>query len=278
MLERTAALEALGVTRRAGVWTRLISHALALSRAGLARAGAVPRAGRRRRRCGPSTATATRPRCWPRSAHRRGYPHAGELVAHLEALVARSRGVKPRHLESLLPRLQAECATPQPLADLKAACTRAQDRWEHRVAELDTLEGPEQRTRLPGLPRHLPRRRAELQRTVTLYVGPPNSGKTHAAFERLAQALDGAYLAPLRLLALEGPRPAGGARRAVLAAHRRGERAGATTRAWSRSTIEMVDTNKPDRRGGDRRSADDLRHLARLGLDAGHRRRCRPTR
>jgi ATP-dependent RNA helicase SUPV3L1/SUV3 len=39
---------------------------------------------------------------------------------------------------------------------------------------------------------------------VTLYVGPPNSGKTHAAFERLAQALDGAYLAPLRLLALEG--------------------------------------------------------------------------
>ena len=48
-----------------------------------------------------------------------------------------------------------------------------------------------------GLPRHL-------QRSVKLYVGPPNSGKTHAAFERLAQALDGAYLAPLRLLALEG--------------------------------------------------------------------------
>ena len=43
-----------------------------------------------------------------------------------------------------------------------------------------------------------------LQRRVTLYVGPPNSGKTHAAFERLAQAESGAYLAPLRLLALEG--------------------------------------------------------------------------
>ena len=31
-----------------------------------------------------------------------------------------------------------------------------------------------------------------LQRKVTLFVGPPNSGKTHAAFERLAHALDGA--------------------------------------------------------------------------------------
>lgn len=43
-----------------------------------------------------------------------------------------------------------------------------------------------------------------IDRQVTLYVGPPNSGKTHAAFERLAVAESGAYLAPLRLLALEG--------------------------------------------------------------------------
>ncbi|HET9645702.1 MAG TPA: helicase-related protein, partial [Burkholderiaceae bacterium] len=43
-----------------------------------------------------------------------------------------------------------------------------------------------------------------LKREVTLYVGPPNSGKTHAAFERLAKADSGVYLAPLRLLALEG--------------------------------------------------------------------------
>ncbi|WP_337240009.1 hypothetical protein, partial [Proteus faecis] len=41
-------------------------------------------------------------------------------------------------------------------------------------------------------------------RRVTLFVGPPNSGKTHAAFERLARAESGTYLAPLRLLALEG--------------------------------------------------------------------------
>src|SRR5205085_10747204 len=72
------------------------------------------------------------------------HPHAGELTAHLEALVERSRSNKPRHLDSLLPRLQAECAVPHPadrISELKAACTRAQDRWERRVAELDTLEG-----------------------------------------------------------------------------------------------------------------------------------------
>jgi ATP-dependent RNA helicase SUPV3L1/SUV3 len=54
-----------------------------------------------------------------------------------------------------------------------------------------------------GYPDSFPLAR-KLDRQVTLYVGPPNSGKTHAAFERLALADDGAYLAPLRLLALEG--------------------------------------------------------------------------
>ena len=50
MLERTAALEAMGVTRDAGLWTRLISHALTAVGTRLEGAGAVPRAGRRRRR------------------------------------------------------------------------------------------------------------------------------------------------------------------------------------------------------------------------------------
>ena len=43
-----------------------------------------------------------------------------------------------------------------------------------------------------------------LGRRVQLLVGPPNSGKTHAAFAALAAAESGVYLAPLRLLALEG--------------------------------------------------------------------------
>jgi hypothetical protein len=59
---------------------------------------------------------------------------------------------KAHHLESLLPRLQAECAAPQALAELLAACTRAQDRWEHRVAELDTLQGLNSELAFQGYP------------------------------------------------------------------------------------------------------------------------------
>jgi ATP-dependent RNA helicase SUPV3L1/SUV3 len=40
-------------------------------------------------------------------------------------------------------------------------------------------------------------------RTFEYFVGPTNSGKTHAALEILRAANDGIYLAPLRLLALE---------------------------------------------------------------------------
>lgn len=44
----------------------------------------------------------------------------------------------------------------------------------------------------------------ELRRRLVLHIGPTNSGKTYAAFERLKKADTGSYLAPLRLLALEG--------------------------------------------------------------------------
>ncbi|MBY0236082.1 MAG: helicase, partial [Burkholderiaceae bacterium] len=120
----------------------------------------------------------------------------GELLAHLEALLARSVAGHEEHLDSLLPRLQAECATPQTLPLLKAACTRAQDRWERLVAELNTLAHLNSELAFQGYPDTFDAAR-RLQRSVTLFVGPPNSGKTHAAFERLAQAHDGAYLAPL---------------------------------------------------------------------------------
>ena len=44
----------------------------------------------------------------------------------------------------------------------------------------------------------------ELRRELILHVGPTNSGKTYQAFEALKKADTGYYLAPLRLLALEG--------------------------------------------------------------------------
>ncbi len=43
-----------------------------------------------------------------------------------------------------------------------------------------------------------------LRRKLTLHIGPTNSGKTFAAMEKLKKADTGYYLAPLRLLALEG--------------------------------------------------------------------------
>lgn len=43
-----------------------------------------------------------------------------------------------------------------------------------------------------------------MRRKLVLYIGPTNSGKTYAAMQKLRQADTGYYLAPLRLLALEG--------------------------------------------------------------------------
>lgn len=44
----------------------------------------------------------------------------------------------------------------------------------------------------------------ELKRQIIFHVGPTNSGKTYAALKALEDANTGYYLAPLRLLALEG--------------------------------------------------------------------------
>ena len=43
-----------------------------------------------------------------------------------------------------------------------------------------------------------------LNRKLEFYVGPTNSGKTYNAMQKLKEANSGLYLAPLRLLALEG--------------------------------------------------------------------------
>lgn len=202
MLERSAALEQMAVSRRAGVWTRLIRHTLTLSEPGwtvpvLFRVPVNADAVWAFFRSGDAAALLAA--LGPPPQH----PEAAAVLAHLESLLARSRALSPQHLPSLLPRLQAECTAPLPLAEFKAACSRAQDRWEHHASELDTLAGLNSTLAFQGYPDTFAKAR-QLQRKVTLYVGPPNSGKTHAAFERLAQAASGAYLAPLRLLALEG--------------------------------------------------------------------------
>lgn len=44
----------------------------------------------------------------------------------------------------------------------------------------------------------------DMRRKLTLHIGPTNSGKTYQAMQKLKSADTGYYLAPLRLLALEG--------------------------------------------------------------------------
>ncbi len=242
MTQRGMALETLGITRQGAGWRRLVSQPLTLAESGWK----VPVAFRVAQdaapvwdfyRCGDAAALQAALGAAP------AYPHAAELTAHLESLAARSEAMNAPQMGSLLPRLQAECATPQPLATLKAACTRAQDRWEHRVAELATLSGLSSELAFQGYPDTFEKAR-RLQRSVTLYVGPPNSGKTHAAFERLAQASNGASLAPLRLLALEGRDRlvARGVACSLLTGEENVPAEGARVVS---STIEMVGTNKP---------------------------------
>ena len=242
MQERMAALDALGVSRRAGEWTRLVSHALLVP----GTEWRVPVLFRQPVAAAPVWAfyrDGDKAALLAALGAPPAYPHAAALIAHLGMLVARSSAASAKHLDTLLPRLQSECATPQPLADLMAACERAQERWQHRVTELDTLEGLNTELAFQGYPDTFEKAR-RLQRTVHLYVGPPNSGKTHAAFERLAQAHDGAYLAPLRLLALEG-RDRLVARGVACSLLTGEENVPAVGAGLVSSTIEMVATNKP---------------------------------
>jgi ATP-dependent RNA helicase SUPV3L1/SUV3 len=241
MAERSGVLETLGVLRQGAGWQRTAIHALPLSVPGWR----VPVTFRVDIDSDPVWGffrTGDKAALIKALGTVPAYAHAGELLSHLESLVARSQAFNSRHLESLLPRLLAECATPQQPDRLKAACSRAQDRWEHQVAELDALEGLTQDLAFQGYPDSFETAR-HLQRSVKLYVGPPNSGKTYAAFERLAQAHDGAYLAPLRLLALEGRDRL--VARGVPCSLLTGEEniAAPDARAVS-STIEMVNTRR----------------------------------
>jgi ATP-dependent RNA helicase SUPV3L1/SUV3 len=252
MLERAARLQALGITRHAGVHSRLVRHVLVVP---------VPEAAPWRIAMPWQQTVADAP-VW--DFYRTGdepallatigdtptHPQAAELTAHLSMLVARSHAFQPPHLDALRVRLQAECDLPgvshRDHADWKTAFTRAQDQWEHRVAELDALSVLNSELAFQRYPDTFPKAR-QLQRTVTLYVGPPNSGKTHAAFERLAsvaQAGHGAYLAPLRLLALEGRDRlvARGVACSLLTGEENQPAEGARIVS---STIEMVATNQP---------------------------------
>jgi hypothetical protein len=82
-----------------------------------------------------------------------------------------------------------------------------------------------------------------IERRITFYAGPTNSGKTWHALNRLVEAGSGAYLAPLRLLALEGQEEL--EKRGAVASFLTGEERDLKDDApFLASTIEMLDTNR----------------------------------
>ncbi|WP_119156237.1 helicase-related protein [Caldimonas tepidiphila] len=135
--------------------------------------------------------------------HQPPHPRAAELTGFLDGLAAQAHETDPLRMDLLLPALQAECDRPVEPEALKAACQRAYARWARHSTELSALSELNSALAFQGYPDSFPLAR-RLGRKVSLFVGPPNSGKTHGAFERLARAGSGTYLAPLRLLALEG--------------------------------------------------------------------------
>ncbi len=83
-----------------------------------------------------------------------------------------------------------------------------------------------------------------INRQITLFVGPTNSGKTHAAFNMLSSYSTGAYYAPLRLLALEGQEQLRdrGVRCSFLTGE---ERDLDPSAAFMSCTVEMADLSRP---------------------------------
>jgi ATP-dependent RNA helicase SUPV3L1/SUV3 len=242
MIERSSMLDALGIFRKGNGWERVCSQAVQIVSQGwrIVLSYAVPL---------DSAMVWAFYRDGDKATLRAAlgepptYEHADELQDHLETLVAQGAACNPMRLDSLLPGLQAECTQPLDLAALKAGCTRALDRWAHRVDELDTIEDLNAELSFQGYPDTFQKAR-RLGRKVTLYVGPPNSGKTHTAFERLAKAENGAYLAPLRLLALEG-RDRLQARGVACSLRTGEENVPADGAKVVSSTIEMVATSDP---------------------------------
>jgi hypothetical protein len=85
--------------------------------------------------------------------------------------------------------------------DLELAARFA--RWKESISEDQRASDIDAELGLADYPAIFSAART-LRRHFVLLVGPTNSGKTHRALEALARASSGAYLAPLRLLALEG--------------------------------------------------------------------------
>lgn len=85
----------------------------------------------------------------------------------------------------------------------KNALVAVEERAREAKYQGDVAKFNEKRSEFADVSRYYPLART-LKRELILFVGPTNSGKTWRSLNELAAADSGVYLAPLRLLALEG--------------------------------------------------------------------------
>jgi ATP-dependent RNA helicase SUPV3L1/SUV3 len=126
---------------------------------------------------------------------------------------------------------------------LQKICHELKKIVQDRIAEKDEYDRlVEVYGEYSDFPTSFPNAR-KLKREIWFFCGPTNSGKTHAALDRLAASSNGVYLAPLRLLALEGQEQL--QNRGVVASYLTGEERDLIPNApFLASTIEMLDYSK----------------------------------
>ena len=77
------------------------------------------------------------------------------------------------------------------------------DLWYQEAQEIHHIEQIENELNLGSYEETFPVARS-LNRKISIFIGPTNSGKTYNALNELSKGRTGAYLAPLRLMAAEG--------------------------------------------------------------------------
>lgn len=104
---------------------------------------------------------------------------------------------------SLDAKLREQMRAGHEVSGLEDALAEARAQWSASWRVERQAEELEESLSLRTYPQMFPLARS-MGRAVEIFAGPTNSGKTYAALDILSKAGTGAYLAPLRLLALEG--------------------------------------------------------------------------
>jgi ATP-dependent RNA helicase SUPV3L1/SUV3 len=126
---------------------------------------------------------------------------------------------------------------------LRAAIARVAEQARNEKFQADLTELERHRGHYADVGGYYPVARS-MQRTIELFIGPTNSGKTYRALNALTECETGVYLAPLRLLALEGQFEIEGRGKpcSYVTGEEREIRPGAP---FTSSTIEMMDYRTP---------------------------------